>query len=88
MLSKESIKNDSNFKQSDLDNSLMRKDIALCGVLSHKKQAYVDELKKYWTKIGFSECKEVFIIGARSLTAALFNYANLKELAFKIQNLF
>ena len=74
----------------DLNDSLVRKDIALCGVLGHKKQGYVvDELKKsIEQKLGFSERKEAFIIGAGSLGTALVNYADFKDYGIDILALF
>ncbi len=74
----------------DLDDSLVRKDIALCGVLGHKRQGYiVEELKKsIEQKLGFSERKEVFIIGAGSLGTALVNYADFKDYGIDILALF
>ena len=74
----------------DLNDSLVRKDIALCGVLGRKKQGYVvDELKKsIEQKLGFSERKEVFIIGAGSLGTALVNYADFKDYGIDILALF
>ena len=70
----------------DLDDSLVRKDIALCGVLGHKKRGYiVDELKKsIEQKLGFSDHKEAFIIGAGSLGTALVNYADFKDYGIDI----
>ncbi len=74
----------------DLDDSLVRKDIALCGVLGHKKQGYVvAELKKsIEQKLGFSDRKEVFIIGAGRLGTALIHYADFKDYGIDILALF
>ena len=74
----------------DLDDSLVRKDIALCGVLGHKKQGYLvlDLKKNIEHKLGFSERKEVFIIGAGRLGTALINYADFKDYGIDILALF
>ena len=74
----------------NLDNSLVRKDIALCGVLGHKKQGYsVTELKgAIEEKLGFSERKEIFIIGAGSLGSALVKYVDFKDYGIDILALF
>ncbi|MBQ3695585.1 MAG: redox-sensing transcriptional repressor Rex [Alphaproteobacteria bacterium] len=69
-----------------LDNSQVRKDIALCGVLGHKKQGYNStELKlAIEQKLGFKETKEVFIIGAGHLGTALANYTDFKDYGIDI----
>lgn len=74
----------------DLDDSLVRKDIALCSVLGHKKSGYlVNELKQaIELKLGFSERKEVFIIGAGNLGTALINYADFKDYGIDVLALF
>lgn len=74
----------------NLDDSLVRKDIALCGVLGHKKQGYfIEDLKKAIEKtLGFAERKEVFVIGAGNLGTALVKYADFKDYGIDILALF
>ncbi len=74
----------------DLNDSLVRKDIALCGVLGHKKNGYITaELQSaIEKKLGFSERKEVFIIGAGNLGTALVNYADFKDYGIDVLALF
>jgi redox-sensing transcriptional repressor len=74
----------------NLDASSVRKDIALCGVLGHKKNGYITaELQSaIEKKLGFSERKEVFIIGAGNLGTALVNYADFKDYGIDILALF
>ena len=74
----------------NLDDSLVRKDIALCGVLGHKKQGYhVAQLRKaIEDKLAFSENKEVFIVGAGSLGTALAKYADFKDYGIEVLALF
>lgn len=74
----------------NLDASLVRKDIALCGVLGHNKQGYqVLSLKKAIEKtLGFSKRKEVFIIGSGSLGSALIKYADFKDYGIDVLGLF
>ena len=90
MSQRESI---SSFEIADLlnlDASLVRKDIAICGVLGNKKQGYlVSDLKKaIESKLGFSKRKEVFVIGAGSLGTALIKYADFKDYGIDILGLF
>lgn len=85
--------NISSFEIADLLNlndSLVRKDIALCGVLGHKKQGYfIEDLKKaIEQKLGFTERKEVFVIGAGNLGTALVKYADFKDYGIDILALF
>ena len=85
--------NISSFEIADLLNlndSLVRKDIALCGVLGRKKQGYfVADLKKaIEQKLGFTEHKEVFVIGAGNLGTALVKYADFKDYGIDILALF
>lgn len=70
----------------NLDDSQVRKDIAQCGVLGHKKQGYHSENLKYAIeqKLGFKERKEVFIIGAGHLGMALANYTDFKDYGIDI----
>ncbi|MBP5352230.1 MAG: redox-sensing transcriptional repressor Rex [Alphaproteobacteria bacterium] len=74
----------------DLDDSLVRKDIALCGVLGRKKGGYpINELQQaIEQKLGFAERKEVFIIGAGNLGTALVNYADFKDYGIDVLALF
>ena len=74
----------------NLNDSLVRKDIALCGVLGHKKQGYfIEDLKKAIEKtLGFTERKEVFVIGAGNLGTALVKYADFKDYGIDILALF
>lgn len=74
----------------NLDDSQVRKDIALCGVLGRQKQGYpVIELKKaIEDKLGFFEHKEVFIIGAGNLGAALAHFADFKDYGIDVLALF
>ena len=74
----------------NLDASSVRKDIALCGVLGHNKQGYAVSLlkKAIEAKLGFSDCKEVFIIGAGSLGTSLIKYADFKDYGINILGLF
>ena len=74
----------------NLNDSLVRKDIALCGVLGHKKQGYfIKDLKKaIEQKLGFTERKEVFVIGAGNLGIALVKYADFKDYGIDICALF
>ena len=83
----------SSFEIADLlglDDSLVRKDIALCGVLGRKKNGYLTtELKQaIEKKLGFSERKEVFVIGAGNLGTALVKYADFKYYGIDILALF
>lgn len=74
----------------NLDDSLVRKDIALSGVLGHQKQGYLcNELKQaIEKKLGFKNHKEVFIIGAGNLGTALAQYADFKDYGIEILALF
>lgn len=74
----------------NLDDSLVRKDIALCSVLGHQKQGYsCAELKKsIEKKLGFTKPKEVFIIGAGNLGMALARFSDFKDYGIKIKALF
>lgn len=74
----------------NLNDSLVRKDIALCGVLGHKKQGYfIEDLKKSIEKtLEFTERKEVFVIGAGNLGTALVKYADFKDYGIDILALF
>ena len=83
----------SSFEIADLlglDDSQVRKDIALCGVLGYKKQGYATEdLKRaIEKKLGFQERKDVFIIGAGHLGMALANYTDFKDYGIDILCLF
>ena len=83
----------SSFEIADLlglDDSQVRKDIALCGVLGYKKQGYAtQDLKRaIEKKLGFQERKEVFIIGAGHLGTALANYTDFKDYGIDILCLF
>lgn len=70
----------------NLDASLVRKDIALCGVLGNKKQGYlILQLKEaIEKKLGFSKHKEIFIIGAGGLGSALAKYVDFKDYGIDI----
>lgn len=74
----------------NLDDSLVRKDIAFCDVLGHQKQGYsCSELKlAIEKKLGFSNPKEVFIVGAGNLGSALAQYADFKDYGVDILALF
>lgn len=74
----------------DLDASLVRKDIALCGVLGYKKNGYqTKELKQAIEQtLGFSERKKVVIIGAGNLGNALINYADFIDYGIDVLALF
>jgi redox-sensing transcriptional repressor len=70
----------------NLDDSQVRKDIALCGVLGHKKQGYnsADLKQTIEKKLSFKQRKEVFIIGAGHLGTALANYTDFKDYGIDI----
>ena len=70
----------------NLDDSQVRKDIAQCGVLGHKKQGYnsVDLKQTIEKKLSFKQRKEVFIIGAGHLGTALANYTDFKDYGIDI----
>lgn len=74
----------------NLDDSQVRKDIALCGVLGRQKHGYpILELKQAIEKqLGCSERKEVFIIGAGNLGAALAHFADFKDYGIDVLALF
>lgn len=74
----------------NLDDSQVRKDIALCGVLGRKKQGYAtkDLKRAIEKKLGFQQRKEVFIIGAGHLGMALTNYTDFNDYAIDILCLF
>ena len=74
----------------NLDDSQVRKDIALCGVLGRQRQGYqISELRKaIENKLGFSERKEVFIIGAGNLGVALAHFADFKDYGIDVLALF
>ena len=74
----------------NLDASLVRKDIAICGVLGNKKQGYaVLALQKaIEKKLGFSTNKEIFIVGAGNLGSALAKYVDFKDYGIDILALF
>ncbi len=83
----------SSFEIADLlklDNSQVRKDIALCGVLGRQNFGYpTKELKnEIEKKLGFTERKEVFVIGAGNLGSALANYSDFKDYGIDIVALF
>lgn len=73
-----------------LDDSQVRKDIALCGVLGRQKHGYpVSDLKQAIEKtLGFAERKGVFVIGAGNLGSALINYADFRDYGIDITALF
>ena len=73
-----------------LDDSLVRKDIELCGVLGRQRHGYpVKELKiAIENQLGFSKRKEVFILGAGYLGAALAHFADFKDYGIDILALF
>lgn len=73
-----------------LDDSQVRKDIALCGVLGRQKQGYpVTELKQAIEKeLGFSTRKEVFIVGAGNLGTALALFSDFKDYGIDVLALF
>ena len=70
----------------DVNDSQVRKDIALCDVLGHKKLGYsVTGLKTaIEQKLGFSKRKEIFIIGAGNLGSALIKYIDFKDYGIDI----
>ena len=74
----------------NLDDSQIRKDIALCGVLGRQNFGYpTRELKNaIEKKLGFTERKEVFVIGAGNLGSALANYSDFKDYGIDIVALF
>lgn len=74
----------------NLDDSLVRKDIALCGVIGYKKSGYLtSELKQVIEKkLGFAERKKVAIIGAGNLGSALINYADFRDYGIDVLALF
>lgn len=74
----------------NLDDSQVRKDIALCGVPGHKKQGYnIDELKSaIEKKLGFQKQKQAFIVGAGNLGCALANYSDFKDYGINVVALF
>ncbi len=74
----------------NLDDSQVRKDIAMCGVLGHKKQGYatIDLKRAIEKKLGFKEKKEVFIIGAGHLGTALANFKDFNDYGIDILCLF
>ena len=83
----------SSFEIADLlklDNSQVRKDIAQCGVLGRQNFGYPTiELKNaIEQKLGFTERKEVFVIGAGNLGSALANYSDFKDYGIDIVALF
>lgn len=83
----------SSFEIADLlslDDSQVRKDIALCDVLGYKKQGYAtQDLKRaIEKKLGFQKKKEVFIIGAGHLGMALANYTDFNDYGIDILCLF
>ena len=89
--------NDKNFISSfeiadilDLDDSLVRKDIALCGVLGRRKNGYqTNDLKQAIEQtLGFSQRKKVAIVGAGNLGTALVNYADFKDYGIDVLALF
>ncbi len=74
----------------NLDDSQVRKDIALCGVLGKQKSGYpVNELKKsIEKKLSFQETNNVFIIGTGNLGEALTKYSDFKDYGIEIKGLF
>lgn len=74
----------------NLDASLVRKDIAICGVPGNKKQGYavLDLQKAIEKKLGFSTNKEIFIVGAGNLGSALAKYVDFKDYGIDILALF
>ena len=74
----------------NIDDSQVRKDIALCDVLGHKKLGYsVTGLKAaIEQKLGFAKRKEIFIIGAGNLGSALIKYIDFKDYGIDILALF
>ena len=73
-----------------IDDSQVRKDIALCSVQGRAKIGYdVAELKKAIENLlGFKEHKEVFIVGAGNLGFALAKYDDFKDYGLQILALF
>ena len=73
-----------------IDDSQVRKDVALCSVQGRAKIGYdVSELKMAIEKLlGFKEHKEVFIVGAGNLGFALAKYDDFKDYGLQILALF
>ena len=83
----------SSFEIADLlklDDSQVRKDIALCGVLGRQNFGYptAELKKKIEEKLGFTDKKEVFVIGAGNLGSALANYSDFQDYGIDIIALF
>lgn len=73
-----------------IDDSQVRKDIALCGVQGLPKHGYkVLALKKsIEQKLSFNKQKDIFVIGAGHLATALTQYADFKAYGINILALF
>lgn len=73
-----------------LNDSQVRKDIALCGVLGRQKHGYpTAELKRsIERRLGFADRKNVVIIGAGNLGTALTNYTDFRDYGIDILALF
>ncbi len=73
-----------------VDDSQVRKDIALCGICGKAKIGYlITELKCAIEKqLGFEQRKEVFIVGAGNLGFALAKYDDFKDYGLDVLALF
>lgn len=73
-----------------IDDSLVRKDIAFCGIQGLPKHGYnVVELKKgIEEKLSFHNKKDVFVVGAGNLGTALTKYADFKDYGINVLALF
>ncbi len=73
-----------------IDDSQVRKDIALCGVYGRQKSGYpAHELKQaIEQKLGVSQKNAIIIVGAGNLGSALSNYSDLMDYGIEIVALF
>jgi len=73
-----------------IDDSQVRKDIAVCGIQGLPKHGYkvLDLKKSIEKKLSFNEQTDIFVIGAGHLATALTQYADFKAYGINILALF
>ena len=73
-----------------IDDSQVRKDIAVCGIQGLPKHGYkvLDLKKSIEKKLSFNEQMDIFVIGAEHLATALTQYADFKAYGINILALF